>query len=59
MSIFKGFPGNYVEGIYKDYFLSINPDILEENECLVNNLINTEIGRAILQVYTSRFLCTV
>ena len=43
MSIFKGLgPGNYVEGIYKDYFLSINPDILEEN--LNINLNKVELG---------------
>ena len=32
INLFKGLgPGNYVEVIYKDYFLSINPEILEEN----------------------------
>ena len=43
INIFKGIgPGNYVEGIYKDYFLSINPDILEEN--LNINLNKVELG---------------
>ena len=32
ISLFKGLgPGNYVDEIYSDYFLSINPDILEKN----------------------------
>ena len=35
-------PGNYVEKIYKDYLLSINPDILEEN--LGINLNKVELG---------------
>ncbi len=40
---FKGLgPGNYVNTIYKDYFLSINPEILEEN--LNINLNKVELG---------------
>ncbi len=40
---FKGLgPGNYVNTIYKDYFLSINPKILEEN--LNINLNKVELG---------------
>ena len=43
ISIFKGVgPGSYVESIYNDYFLSINPDILEEN--LNINLNKVELG---------------
>ena len=43
ITLFKGLgPGQYVESIYKDYFLSINPDILEEN--LNINLNRVELG---------------
>ena len=43
MALFKGLgPGQYVEAIYKDYFLSINPDILEEN--LNISLNRVELG---------------
>ena len=41
--LFKGLgPGQYIEEIYNDYFLSINPDILEEN--LNINLNKVELG---------------
>ena len=43
ISLHKGLgPGQYVEEIYNDYFLSINPDILEEN--LNINLNRVELG---------------
>ena len=43
ISFFSGMgPGNYIESIYKDYFLSINPDILKEN--LNINLNKVELG---------------
>ena len=43
ISLYKGLgPGQYVEEIYNDYFLSINPDILEEN--LNINLNRVELG---------------
>jgi hypothetical protein len=43
ISLQKGLgPGNYVEEIYNDYFLSINPDILEEN--LNISLNRVELG---------------
>ena len=43
INIFKGYGGgNYVETIYKDYFLSINPEILNEN--LNINLNKVELG---------------
>ena len=43
INLFRGLgPGNYVESIYKDYFLSINPKILEEN--LNINLNKVELG---------------
>ena len=43
MNFVKGLgPGNYVESIYKDYFLSINPEILEQN--LNINLNKVELG---------------
>ena len=43
INIIRGIgPGNYAEGIYKDYFLSINLDILEEN--LNINLNKVELG---------------
>ena len=43
MNFTKGLgPGNYVESIYKDYFLSINPEILEQN--LNINLNKVELG---------------
>ena len=43
IKIFKGYGGgNYVETIYKDYFLSINPEIL--NESLNINLNKVELG---------------
>ena len=43
LNIFKGLgPGNYVDSIYKDYFLSINPEILEQN--LNVNLNKVELG---------------
>ena len=43
ISLFKGLgPGQYVEQIYNDYFLSINPDILEKN--LNINLNRVELG---------------
>ena len=43
ISLYKGLgPGQYIEKIYNDYFLSINPDILEEN--LNINLNRVELG---------------
>jgi len=43
LNIFRGLgPGNYVDSIYKDYFLSINPEILEQN--LNVNLNKVELG---------------
>ena len=43
LEILKGLgPGNYVEAIYKDYFLSINPDILQENLNITLNKV--ELG---------------
>jgi len=43
ISLYKGLgPGQYIEEIYNDYFLSINPDILEEN--LNINLNRVELG---------------
>ena len=43
LNILRGLgPGNYVDNIYKDYFLSINPEILEQN--LNINLNKVELG---------------
>ncbi len=43
ISLYEGLgPGQYVEKIYNDYFLSINPKILEEN--LNINLNRVELG---------------
>ena len=54
ISFFKGLgPGEYIEAIYNDYFLSINPQILEEN--LNINLNKVELGITPVDYRNSNF----
>ena len=54
ISFFKGLgPGEYIDAIYSDYFLSINPQILEEN--LNINLNEVELGITPVEYRNSNF----
>ena len=54
IAFFKGLgPGEYIDGIYNDYFLSINPQILEEN--LNINLNKVELGITPVEYRNSDF----